>query len=221
MTRPVITIPKRMHRFLSADWHIDVRSQQAGVNLSGVVVSGATNFPRWVAEPSFVFYRTDLATWQGIIAHLQGMFGIIRMPMLNPVATYAVPKEPKDGVTFGNGQSFSSGVGFLFDPFVVCEGGSAKGATSMTVSGDVAPVVGQIMSRNDWPFRVTSVTEAASGSWDITFQMPLREAIADQDRISHFGYGLFELTEDQSGRVSYTANHHGRPSLSLREALNR
>lgn len=96
------------------------------------------------------------------------------------------------------------------------------GSTFITVditTEGVAPVLGQIMSHNDWPFLVTSVEQTSGNIYTIGVQMPLREAVTEGSQIKYIGTGLFEALTDTEGNPAYNDVGFSRPQFKLREWL--
>ncbi|MFD2855410.1 hypothetical protein ACFSZS_12425 [Seohaeicola zhoushanensis] len=101
---------------------------------------------------------------------------------------------------------------------------ATAGATQIrinTAPSGIVPKVGQIMGHDDWPFAVVSVTLVSTGIYDLGIQMPLRSAVPSGAAIRHEGVGLFEITEDGAGDLTYEFKHESRPVFRFREVLTR
>jgi hypothetical protein len=126
------------------------------------------------------------------------------------------------GTSFSGGVSFASGVGFASEPACFAVADVLAGAVQIRVeNAEIAPVIGQIMSHNLWPFLVTWVLEVSAGIYDLGIQMPLRASITAGDIIKLEGEGLFEAVEDGMGHAGYDVDLVARPRLNFREVLNR
>lgn len=225
MERTIVTIPPGLLTHLNVNWDIDWRGQSSGDLNDGTTQTVFNAFPRWVGSPKVFLYREAIAQWQAIRDQAQGRVGIYRMRMLNPAAFSATNAFPT-GVPFSNGQPFSTGYGFEYESIGYGMAAASAGATELQLSSEFGlPNVGQIMSHDDWPFRVTSVTDDGTSGDEqhatITLQMPLRKAIAADDPISLVGTGLFESAEEGMGNPAYGVDQISQISLSFREVLNR
>ncbi len=223
MERPIITIPHGLLRHLNCDWDIDWRAQSAGESNAGITQIVSNAFPRWVGSPKIHLYNTAISQWQALRAQAQGRRGIYIVQMFDPVGFSAANPFPS-GVPFDTGQPFSTGFGFEWDPVCTAEQDASAGATQIrvnTTGEGIAPNIGQIMSHNDWPFRVTWVLEVSTNVYDLGIQMPLRSAITAGDIIRYRGRGRFEAVEGGMGNASYEAARFSRPTLQFREVLTR
>lgn len=204
MQRPIVTIPNELLRTLNCDWDIDWRGQGVGSANGGNTQVIYNRFPRWVGTPRLLLYGAELAEWRAIRAQAQGYVGIYRLPMIDPIG-------------FNDPALLIS----AFVPVATANLAANAGATTITVNADVAPNPGQIMSANDWPFVVTTVSDLSGGVYELGVQMPLREAIAVDDEINMQGVGRFEAIEENMGNPAYTASRVATISLAFREVLAR
>ncbi len=219
MERRIITVPPGVLKFTTAEWDIDWRGQGLGDTNQGVSKTVVNALPRWVGSPSVVLTPDMIGHWRGIRAHAQGMVGVYRIQMVDPV----VYEDERflQSLTWSNGQTFSAGKGWAFDPTCAAPEAAARGAEEITISSPERPRVGQIMSHDLWPFAVTWVEVGAADTYRIGVQMPLRSDIAVGDRIKLRGEGLFEATDESMGNPAYGLDRVSRPRLSFREWINR
>lgn len=222
MQREIVTIPPNLLRVLSVDWDIDWRGQSLGDVNSGAGATVYNAFPRWTGSPSIVLAEQEITQWRAIRAQAQGRVGIYRMEMCDPIG-FASSELYPSGVPFSNGEVFSTGVGFAYNPSCQAVNAAVRGATEIRidVAGHAAPVVGQIMSHDDWPFVVTWVALVSGEVYDLGIQMPLRAAIAADDLINLRGVGRFEVADPRAGNPAYGLQRVSRIQLSFREVLTR
>lgn len=221
MQRPIVTLPHDFLRFLSVDWDIDWRGQGLGETTGGGSATVHNKFPRWIGSPTIYLKGAALAQWRAIRAAAQGRVGIYRLPMLDPVGIDPVNAGSSD-FFFDGGIGFDDRAGLVSDPVCFAAADASAGAEQIRVEGPaVDPVIGQIMSHNQWPFVVTWVAEVSAGVFDLGVQMPLREAIAAGDPVKLQGEGLFEAVEGSMGRPSYGVTRLSQLTLNFREVLNR
>lgn len=229
MTRPMVTVPQSLLHQIDLDWRIDWRGQSAGEFNSGVSGTHYAGFPRWVGAPSFFMNAGELRKWRAISAHARGRTSVYRVRMFDPVAfdmdaAGASATVIATGKTTTDGNYFTNGKGWEYDPFCLCETAAEKGATTLRVDvascNDVAPVEGQIMSVDLWPFTVTSVLPVGGTVYEIGISMALRTDVAVGRYIKMRGEGLFELI-DGTGNPAYNANRFSRPQMEFVEALAR
>lgn len=218
MERPIVTVPADYLHELNISWDIDWRGQSVGDTTAGNSQVVFNAFPRWVGQPEIMLVRSQITRWRSIRAQAQGMLGIYRIAMNDPLGF----DDPLLGtsINYSTGQTHSTGQGFAYDPFVTAAADAAAGATVVRVTGD-RPNVGQIMSHDYWPFQVTYVDDLGSDTYDLGIQMPLRAAIASGDLIQSRGVGLFEVTEGNPGNPVYGVNRVSTVQLNFREVLSR
>ena len=228
MQRHLVTVPASVFRLSTVDWDIDWRSQMSGEANDGNTQTVFNAFPRWVAEPQLALAGEMLRQWRAIRLRAQGQVGILRIIMTDPVgfdpAAVGVDQAwLETGVPFDTDQPFSTGQGFEFDPFVMADAAAPAGAEviRVLVSDMTVPAVGQFLSHDDWPFVVTSVTPVSGGAYELGVQMPLRRAIPSGAAIQMRATGLFEMVNPRGGNPSYGLDFVSRPSIALREYLNR
>lgn len=219
MQRPIITIPDGFLRHLRMNWDIDWRGQGAGETTGGNTQVVFNAFPRWIGQPEVFLHGAEITQWRAIRAQAQGLLGIYRVEMIDPLGF----TDPMIGSTipFSTGQTFSTGQGFAYSPFVTAMVDVPAGASEIVVTATAAPVVGQIMSHKDWPFVITYVTPEGGSYYRLGVQMPLRAAITAGDLLDLRAFGLFEVTEGAAGNPAYGASRVSTISLSFREVLNR
>ena len=128
------------------------------------------------------------------------------------------------GVPFSTGAYFSTGAGFDAGPFIAAAEAAEVGASEIRVTTTTAalvPVLGQILSADDWPMAVTHVVPEDGNVYRLGIQMPLRAAIAQGDPIRLVAMGRFELLDDLAGRAAYGLDLVSTPTISFREVLTR
>lgn len=228
MKRSIITLPPSLMRWLDMTWDIDWRGQGAGDFTSGVTRTVYAGFPRFVGRNQVFLHRDGIRQWRAIRAAAQGRRNIYRIRMFDPQAfslTETGGVEGGSGTPFSEGQYFETGFGFVDNPFALAVGAHSAGAEEIRVDvsscNDVAPKQGQIMSHNDWPFKVTWVQHVSGTVYDIGIQMPLRSAIADEDPVLMRGVGRFEATEEGMGNPAYGVDRVSRPTIQFTEVLAR
>lgn len=213
MTRPIVTIPPMLARELQYDWDIDWRGQSAGETTQGVSQTVRNAFPRFVGTLRFAPCGEEIARWRAIRAFAQGRVGIYRI-LLNDPVTFT---PEWDGLTFDDGAFFSDGVGFADQPFWIATEAAAAGATTIKLTGDVAPKVGQFIGHGDWPAQVTWVKPG----YEIGVQMPLRAAISAGDKVYYQGTGLFEVVSETDGNPEYGFAKVSSVEVAFQEVLVR
>lgn len=231
MDRPLITVPPNMFRMTTADWDIDWREQSLAGRLDGISQTMFSQFPRFVASPSLTFFGGEIAEWRAVRAAGQGMLGIYRIHMTDPVgfdgsSVGVTERDMTLGLPTSDGNLLTNGLGFHFDPVALVGAGAAVGDGSITIStaptDGVPPEPGQLISYGeDWPAVVTYVTQTNGFVYEIGVEPPLRSVIAVDEQIKYRAVGRFEVTESLSGRPTYEANKLSETSISLREVLYR
>jgi len=221
--RPIITVPPALFRQTRFTWDIDWRGQGGQDLTDGHTVTVINAFPRWVGTPSLYLDAASVLRWRAFRAAAQGLVGLYLIEMAD-VLTY-LPPPPSGGVTFSTNVPFSTGSMFRFDPFYVATAAAAAGSREIEVgivTGDVPPVVGQILSHNHWPFIVSYVDPLADGETiRLGVEMNLREAIAAGAPVSRRPTGLFEAVDPSKGNPEYGRDHRSQPTLQFHEFLNR
>lgn len=226
MKREIIKIPDTLFKELEMTWDIDWHGQGLGESNAGIHQTIYNALPRWVGKPKVFLSGASIAQWRAIRAQAQGRLGVFKIAIVDPVGFgpaetgVAFPK----GIPFSSGSFFSNGYGFNYTPQAVAANAANAGDTRMRLDMSlvgIAPKIGQIMSHNNWPFIVVSVSEVSTDIYDIWLQMPLRSAVEVNDPVLMRGVGLFEATEDHMGHAQYGASYVTTVSLSFREVLNR
>jgi hypothetical protein len=230
MTRQIITPRAGLLQMLSVDWDIDWRNQAQGDFNDGLGRTQFAGFPRWVGTPRVRLGRAALGEWRATRASAQGRVGLYRIRMqdlgvFNPADAGATGTEATLGKTTAAGNYFSNGFGWEWSPFALAVADYAAGAEVIRVDttscNGLAPVVGQIMSHDDWPFAVTYVRDRGSDIYELGIQMPLRAAITSGDQVLLQGRGRFEARESGMGRVAYDRNPRAAVELDFVEVLAR
>lgn len=222
MQREIVTIPPNFLRVLSTNWDIDWRGQSVGEAISGTSTTVYNSFPRWIGSPNVALVGNEITQWRAIRAQAQGRVGIYRMEMVDHLGFASSAPYP-NGISFSGGGLFSNGSGFAYTPICRAVYAAAMGATEIRVdvAGQAAPVVGQIMSHDDWPFMVVWAVLVSGDIYDIGIQMPLRADIAANELINLRGVGRFETVDGNAGNPAYDRRHVSNIQLSFREVLNR
>lgn len=219
MARPIITIPVKLRRDMQFNWRIEWRGVDNGTSLSGNSAWVVNQKPRWIGTPTFAARRTMIGAWQALMAQLQGRHGILQVEIINTAAMPALAAR-STGLTFSNGQYLSTGSGVAYVPTVLSVGAAYKGATSIKVhTSDFPPVQGQIMSYAKKPFQVTYVDDLGGGDYEVGVQR-LATDIPDDAEIRCVGVGLFELSDEGQGAITYGPSHFATPAPQLQEVLN-
>lgn len=226
MQRPIVTIPRGLFRESDMTWRIEWRGQESGMSIGGNPLGVNNAFPRFVGNPRLILHKTAIRRWRAIQATAQGRLGIYRMWMNDPVAfnwKAAAGALANNGATFSNGEYMTTGYGVEYVPMALAVGAVAAGATEMRIDVSpcgIAPVEGQIMSADDWPFEVTWAMPVSGTLYDIGVSR-LATAIADEGVIEMQGHGRFELADEGQGNPNYGADHHSTPTVAFQEVLRR
>ncbi len=222
MAREIITVPPRLMKLMRFDWGIDWRGKRA----SGGVQTVITQTPLWRGTPQVHLWRAEIPEWRALIAHVEGIAGILRVEMAD-VLTFPAREIRRDlwesGVPFDGDATFDSGQGFAWQPFVSVTAAISAGAPSVEVEADPAlpaPVAGQIMSYRDWPFMVAAAEDLGSARWRLTVKR-LRVDLPAGALIDLRPTGLFELVSGDTGNPSFDHRLISTPTIELREVINR
>ncbi|WP_323764597.1 hypothetical protein [Marinovum sp.] len=229
MQREIVDVPRGLLRLLEVDWDIDWRGQGLRDSADGVSTAVINRFPRWIGSPRVVLEGDRLRAWRAIRAEAQGLVGLYRVPMVDPVG-YDYRQAVEDagiapaGVPFSTGESFSHGHGFAYDPVAQATADFAAGAPEITIdtaSAGALPRVGQILSHDDRPFLVTAILTTSGTECTIRIQLPLRTDLPEGGLVQMQARGIFEAAEQQMGNPSYGLDLVSRVRLSFREYLGR
>ncbi|AKO96833.1 hypothetical protein MALG_01657 [Marinovum algicola DG 898] len=229
MQREIVDVPRGLLRLLEVDWDIDWRAQGLRDSADGVSTAVINRFPRWSGSPRVVLSGERLRAWRAIRAEAQGLVGLYRVPMVDPVgyrpqAAAEAAGIAATGVPFSTGEVFSHGQGFAFDPVALATAGFAAGAREITLDTATAggfPKVGQILSHDDRPFMVTAILATSGTECTIRIQLPLRADLPAGGRVQMQARGIFQAAEQQMGNPSYGRDQVSRVRLSFQEVLNR
>lgn len=231
MARPIVTIPTGFLGHVGVNWDIDWRDQSNGDFNSGLSNTTFSGLPRWKGTINAALVGKELANWRGISATAGGRYGVYRLRMVDPVAF--LPKELggnqteiQTGKTSAQGNLFSGGVGWEYDPIALASESAPVGATTVkidtTASGGYTPKQGQIMSHGeDWPFVVVSVRPRGSNVFDLGVRMAIRAPIAAGDVIRLGGIGRFQANDSTGYGVSYNASRVETVDFSFSEVITR
>lgn len=220
INRSIITIPVGFLRHLDFNWDIDWRSQSPRAKLDGSSEDVLNAYPLWVGGSRVSLRQGDILTWRAIRARAQGRANLYRVRMCDPLSSHKSSPQVQNGIPYSDNQPFSTGLGFEYRPFVTAVSNVARGAEVMTVSGAV-PRLGQIISHDDWPYIVTSVTTLSGGDHRVTFQMPLCAPIPAGATVFLDGSGLFEAVDPDMGAAPYGPGFHATTQLAFRQYINR
>lgn len=212
----IITISRPMMLAIDCNWDIDWRGQSAGGNNAGGAQIVYNRFPRWIGSPTLRLGDDQVNQWRAVRAAAQGRANVFRVPMIDHGDV-----EYFEGIPFDNGETFSTGQGMAYAPFVSTVAAAAAGASDILVSeGDETVRVGQFISHDDWPALVTWRTEEGANV-RLGIQMPLRRAIPAAAEIQLRAHGLFRATDDTMGNPAIGLVRFSEPQLSFEEWLNR
>lgn len=225
MTRPLVTVPLDLLKLSSIDWDIDWRGQPAAESTADTTQVVYNRFPRWVGSIGLIHKREAIGRWRALRWSAQGRAGIYRLPMLDPgVFNRKSMSQSSRCDLYSYASRFAAGDDFYDGPFIYAAAAAAAGAKEVRVSvpllGQV-PVPGQIISADDWPMGVTTVSYEGGSTYLIGVQMPLRAAISAGAAISLVGVGRFEVLDDMAGRAGYGPVAVSTTSIEFREVLTR
>ncbi|MGI3169981.1 hypothetical protein ACRARG_12550 [Pseudooceanicola sp. C21-150M6] len=226
MERPIITVPRDLLRQTEFNWQIDWRGQESGVSIGGNPLGVVNAFPRWIGEPQMTLHNDLVRRWRAIIGQAQGRLGVFRLPLIDPIGfdwQAAAGALSPNGAQIGNGEYLTTGNGIAYVPMALAVGAVAAGATEFRIDVSpcgIAPVDGQIMSAEDWPFQVTWTQPVSGTLYDIGV-VRLATAIEDGGVINMQGHGRFEMRDESQGMASYGPDRHSTPSLAVQEVLRR
>jgi hypothetical protein len=218
MARTVITVPPALCRVTGFNWQIDWRTKPTAEATDGNSQIMSVGFPRWIGSLPLILRPADVLQWRAVHAQARGRLGLYRITMTDPL----VP-VPQDGRPWDSGEPWGSGELWEGEPFWLVETAAAAGATELrvTIPADMPdPVVGQIVSHQDWPTHVVEALED-TGVWTLRISRPLPVAAAVEDQIELRAKGIFEATDDTSGNPAYELERVSRFSMSFREDLRR
>ena len=228
MMRPLVTIGDHLMRVIEVDWTIDWRGSPTSDATSGFTQTVYNAFPRWVGSMQMRLPKNMIGPWRAAMLAGQGRAGIYRLPMVDEAvfsrAAVLTAQQIAHGNPFSTGSYFSTGSGFDAGPFIPATEAAAMGATEIRVTiatAALVPVLGQIISADDWPMAVTYVVPEGAGVYRLGIQMPLRAAIAEGAPIRLVAVGRFEVLDDLAGRAAYGLDLVSTPSISFREVLTR
>lgn len=226
MQPKIVTLRYNILHLTDIDWSLDWRNRSSGPGLDGSNQIVGFGFPRWVGAPAFRLRPSLIGEFQAVRDASQGMANVWRVPMIDPVtmdrerALRTRKKSQPFGLDTGSGPAFAEGVGFQWDPILIAQNGAKKGDTSIVLDGEFL-AVGQVVSYQDWPFRITSIRTNAGGEKVCGVAPAVRCDIPEGGIVQAIGHGLFQLEDAGNGRISYGLDRMAAPSLSLVEWINR
>lgn len=228
MDRNIINFVPAWFGMTSTNWQIDVRGKAGdnGISGAGQVVYG--NRPRWTASLAVLTRRPGYNLgWRSLTAQLRGRVNVLRVHLGDPfapsLATVGVPVADqalaRAGIPHGDGAGFSDDGGYSQTPSTTALAAAAIGATSINFDGDAvgnALQGGHLFSIDDWLYQATGVAGAGDSSV-VTFEPPLRAAVAAGDELALDATALMALTDDLQGALELQPGLVGNPSLQLVE----
>lgn len=223
MTRQIITVPIALMRTIRVDWDIDWRNRSAGAANSGLNQVVSAGIPRFIGAPTLRLHGDAIGQWRALRDAAQGQRHVYRIPMMDPTA-YDYAKRLPRTVSWRDGSVFDEGVGFALEPIYRTVGYSAVGDTEIVIRDAGRPIplrVGQILSYDDWPFRVISKIGNSDGDWVCQVAPAIRKSIPSNSIIQAIGTGLFQSSDAGAGRVAIGMTPVAEPSLNLVEWINR
>lgn len=226
MERPVITVPRDLLRQTDMNWRIDWRGQESGTTIGGNPIGVVNAFPRWIGEANLSLHRDAVRRWRAVVGQAQGRLGVFRLPINDPVGFNwkgAAGALAANGAQLDNDQYLTTGNGIAYVPMALAVGSVSAGATEFRVDVSpcgIAPVDGQIMSADDWPFMVSWVQPVSGTLYDIGVQR-LATSIEDGGVINMQGHGRFEMRDEGQGNAAYGPDRHSTPTLAVQEVLRR
>lgn len=226
MKRNVVTLRYDLLRTVDLDWSLDWRNRSSGTAADGSNQIVALGFPRWIGSTKLRLPPSLIGAYQAARDASQGLMNVWRVPMTDPVtldrevALRTRKKALPFGLDTGSGPRFAEGCGFQWDPILVAPDGAKKGDTSIVLEGEFL-AVGQVVSYQDWPFRILSVRSEASGRKRCTVAPAVRVDVPAGGIVQAIGHGLFQLADAESGRMGYGLDRVATPDLSFVEWINR
>jgi hypothetical protein len=218
MARIIVSVPASLCRVTGFTWQIDWRTQPTAEATDGNSQIMNVGFPRWIGTLPLILRPADVLQWRAVHAQARGRLGLYRITM-----TDVLVPVPQDGRPWDNGEPWEGGALWEGEPFWTVETAAAAGATELrvTIPTDMPePVVGQIVSHQDWPTHVVEALEDA-GVWTLRISRPLPVAAAAEDQIELRAKGIFEAVDDMTGNPAYDLNRVASFSMSFREYLRR
>jgi hypothetical protein len=223
MTRRIITVPLALMRTIRVDWDIDWRNRSAGTSNSGVGQIVSAGIPRFIGAPTLRLHGEAIGRWRAMRDAAQGQRHVFRVPMVDPTSYDLAKRLPAPTVPWSGDLPFEEGVGFAFDPIYSAPLGAAAGATEIVLRDAGAPIgirLGQVLSHDDWPFRVVSKMRSGD-DWVCQVAPAIRRPIPAGAVIQGIGTGLFQTSDQAAGRVVIGMAPIAEPSLNLVEWVNR
>lgn len=232
----ILDWPAGADRFASEDWHLSDGSVSPGRGLGGrrQVIYRESRIWQCTVDLAVLHGRAP-GLWRAFIDEAQGMFGLLRLPIVNrltPIyngslaAFYAqfgiTAAMQQSGIPFGDDALFSDGAGFalpsIADPTVAAD--VPAGARLLRLTGFLGEQiwVGAMFSVNDFAYRV-----AANSGGAIRINPPLREAIAAGTAVQvNRPTILVRQSEGTGGTLTLDPALHGSVSgFTVEEAFQR
>lgn len=192
-----IKFPRNLLNAASEEWNIVASSSTPGQN-----GSGSFNFQRldggglWMAKKNLIrlLTREHVASFRAFRMAARGgvtMIVVYRDDILQPWAVNGVAVGPYPPIPHSDGAFFSDGSGY-YQPYIRCRsvGSAANRATTMVlrftrggplIGGEAFSIKHAVQH---WRmYEIASVLINGDGDSEVTFDPPLREAVADDTRI--------------------------------------
>lgn len=220
MERRIVTIPPALMRVTGVNWGIDWREQGTGASLAGTSNVLIGRLPRWVGDLPLHIPPPLVGQWNAHVAHGRGRLAVFHLRMIDPAVN---AHQVGAALPFAGGATFAGGVGWANWPIAPCPSGAAAGAEEIVLDETgISPAiaVGQILSHDGRPFRVTWRMDEGGGLVRLGIEMPLRAAIAANDPVELVGEGYFEPVEPARA-ADYDLSRSASPVLRLQEWLGR
>jgi hypothetical protein len=223
MARQIITVPISLMRTIRVDWDIDWRNRSAGAVNSGLNQIVSAGIPRFIGSPTLRLHGDAIGQWRALRDAAQGQRHVYRVPMMDPTA-YDYGRRLPRTVSWREGPVFAEGPGFALEPIYRSPSGAEVGGTEIVIRDAGAPLTlkaGQILSFDDWPFRIISKISNGDGDWSCQVAPAIRRKIPANAIIQAIGTGLFQSSDAAAGRVAIGMTPVAEPSLQLLEWINR
>jgi hypothetical protein len=211
-------------------FHIAPMNISGPVSASGAadVISGDAGFWRASYGSVVVTTRERVLTWRAISAKLQGRLTPILVPycgMYQPFPVDSLGKRifPTGGIPHSDDATFSDGSGYLSGVIgAKLVGSLAVRAVGGNITVNAADVVqpGQVFSFGERMYEIKSVDYTSDTTATITWQPPLREAVADGEELN-FDRPVcrMRLASDNEMQLTLDMNKRGFPTVNFVEDL--
>jgi hypothetical protein len=209
------------------------RSLSGGASLSGRMQIVASDAGVWMCSLNNIplYNRQTILTWRAIAARAEGRLNPIDLPLFRYELEYSAQGAdydygaPVTSIPFSDETYFDDGTGFVGSiTEVAADGAAALRATSMTFSVTTAPRIepGQIFGINHATKgpRWYQIKTYDYDTFAVTFQPPLREAVADGEVIIFDQPACrMRLATDNEMQIELEAGSYGSESVNFIEDL--